>query len=241
MGIDVKSVKEARTVEPPDPDAVQRAEQEAAEADQLAAALEARVLDGDDDVTPDEIASARELGRFAQLRAEAARRKAVRARQAERLRTLGDLADEMRAAERDDEHIIGALDAVEAALKALGEAVGAHNARLGDWRRRMQAQAVPAHPGDAGHGKRDHAGLAYAEHGGTVSVDGARFARINVGGLVGATVARVADEWRRADSADQDRRYGHEHRGEALASLVGDLRGVYGAPIDLRELIRRNA
>jgi hypothetical protein len=234
-------VATARTVEPPDLDAVQRAQAEADEAAQLAAALEERVLDGDDDVTPDQIASARELGRFALLRAEASRRKAELAKKAERLRVLGDLAEEMRAADRDDEQIIGALDAFEAALKALGEAVGAHNARLGDWRRRMQAQAVPAHRGDAGHGIRDDAGLAYAEHGVSVSVDGARFGRLNTGELVGATVARVAEEWRHADSADQDRRYGHEYRGEALASLVGDLRGVYGAPIDLRDLIRRNA
>ncbi len=74
-----------------------------------------------------------------------------------------------------------------------------------------------------------------------MSVDGARFGRLNAGELVGATVARVAEGWRQADSADGDRRYGHEHRGEALASLVGDMRRHDGMPVDLRDLIRRNA
>lgn len=62
--------------------AVSQAEQEAAEADALVAALEERVRDGDDTVTPQQITEQRELGRFAKLRAEAARRKAERAAQA---------------------------------------------------------------------------------------------------------------------------------------------------------------
>ncbi|MFE6742326.1 hypothetical protein [Streptomyces tubercidicus] len=58
--------------------AAEQAEQEAAEAEQLLAALEERIRDGDDQVTPPQLAEARELGRFATLRAEAARRKAER-------------------------------------------------------------------------------------------------------------------------------------------------------------------
>ncbi|MEV0912697.1 hypothetical protein AB0I93_00095 [Streptomyces sp. NPDC049967] len=57
-------------------DAVEQAATEAAEADALLAALEERVRDGDDTVTPAQLASTRELGTFAKLRAEAARRKA---------------------------------------------------------------------------------------------------------------------------------------------------------------------
>ncbi|MFG2671162.1 hypothetical protein [Streptomyces sp. NPDC048445] len=60
-------------------DAVEQAAAEATEADALLAALEERVRDGDDTVTPDQLTSTRELGRFAKLRAEAARRKADRA------------------------------------------------------------------------------------------------------------------------------------------------------------------
>ncbi|MFD8610536.1 hypothetical protein [Streptomyces sp. NPDC059631] len=59
--------------------AIEQAEQEASEAEQLLAALEERVRDGDEDVTAQQLADARELGRFAKLRAEAARRKADRA------------------------------------------------------------------------------------------------------------------------------------------------------------------
>ncbi|MFJ6483964.1 hypothetical protein ACIQK6_28140 [Streptomyces sp. NPDC091682] len=59
--------------------AIEQAEQEATEAEQLLAALEERVREGDEQVTADQLAGARELGRFAKLRAEAARRKADRA------------------------------------------------------------------------------------------------------------------------------------------------------------------
>lgn len=58
---------------------VEQAEQEATEAAQLLAALEERVREGDEQVTPQQLAQARELGRFAALRTEAARRKAERA------------------------------------------------------------------------------------------------------------------------------------------------------------------
>ncbi|MYU51297.1 MULTISPECIES: hypothetical protein [Streptomyces] len=67
------------TTAPADRPAVGQAEQEAAEAEQLLAALEERVRDGDEHVTSQQLADARELGRFATLRAEAARRKADRA------------------------------------------------------------------------------------------------------------------------------------------------------------------
>ncbi|MER5401661.1 hypothetical protein [Streptomyces sp. NPDC002599] len=66
----------AATDTPPD---VAQAEAEAREADDLLAALEERVRDGDDQVTPQQLAEQRELSGFAKLRAEAARRKANRA------------------------------------------------------------------------------------------------------------------------------------------------------------------
>ncbi|MFI1422744.1 hypothetical protein ACH4VX_33200 [Streptomyces sp. NPDC020731] len=58
---------------------VAQAETEAREADALLDALEERVRDGDDKVTPQQLAEQRELSGFAKLRAEAARRKAERA------------------------------------------------------------------------------------------------------------------------------------------------------------------
>ncbi|MEU7581957.1 hypothetical protein AB0B50_30715 [Streptomyces sp. NPDC041068] len=71
--------------------AVEQAEQQAAEAERALTAMEERVRDGDEDVTPAQLAAARELGRFARLRAEAAHRKAERtaakAAETERRRT----------------------------------------------------------------------------------------------------------------------------------------------------------
>ncbi|MFD8695621.1 hypothetical protein [Kitasatospora purpeofusca] len=58
-------------------------DQEAAEAEQLLAALEDRVRDGDDTVTAEQVEEARGLRRFAQLRREAAQRKAESARKAQ--------------------------------------------------------------------------------------------------------------------------------------------------------------
>ncbi|MFH8343768.1 hypothetical protein [Streptomyces sp. NPDC018045] len=72
----------ATTTDQPGTGAAEQAEQEASEAEQLLAALEERVRDGDEQVTAQQLADARELGRFAKLRAEAARRKAERAAQA---------------------------------------------------------------------------------------------------------------------------------------------------------------
>ncbi|MFF2749552.1 hypothetical protein ACFVVA_28920 [Kitasatospora sp. NPDC058048] len=59
------------------------ADQEVTEAEQLLAALEDRVRDGDDTVTPTQVEEARGLRRFAQLRREAAQRKAEAARKVE--------------------------------------------------------------------------------------------------------------------------------------------------------------
>ncbi|HSX68660.1 hypothetical protein [Nocardioides sp.] len=56
------------------------AQNEAEEAEALLEALEERVREGDESVSPDEIATAERLGRFARLRVEAARRKAAAAK-----------------------------------------------------------------------------------------------------------------------------------------------------------------
>lgn len=54
------------------------AQQDAADAKALAAALEARVVDGDEDVTPQELAARHDLARFAELRVKAAQRQQER-------------------------------------------------------------------------------------------------------------------------------------------------------------------
>ncbi len=69
----------------------QDAAAEAAEAEQLVATLEERVLDGDDDVQPEQIEAQRSLSRFAGLRAEAAHRKVQRAQAARQAALIADL------------------------------------------------------------------------------------------------------------------------------------------------------
>ncbi|WP_406354858.1 hypothetical protein OHB56_20280 [Streptomyces sp. NBC_01635] len=100
---------------------VAQADAEAREAGDLLAALEERVRDGDDKITPQQLTEQRELGRFARLRAEAARRKAERAaeraaeeqRQQHHRQALALLADQ-----GDPQRL---TDAYRAALTAIVE------------------------------------------------------------------------------------------------------------------------
>ncbi|MFH8471974.1 hypothetical protein [Streptomyces sp. NPDC018000] len=111
-------------------DEVTTAEQEAAEAEQLLGALEERVRDGDDEVTPQQLAEQRELSGFAKLRAEAARRKAERAaakaeekRRADLVAQAVDLAD----GKGDRAPIAAKYDAALAAVAELVAAVEQHD------------------------------------------------------------------------------------------------------------------
>ncbi|WP_031104971.1 hypothetical protein [Streptomyces sp. NRRL S-146] len=78
-----------------------RAEQE--EAEQFAAALEERVLDGDPEVTPAKLGEARELVRFAELRVTAAERKHAAAQEAARHATARSVAERAVSVVRDDD------------------------------------------------------------------------------------------------------------------------------------------
>lgn len=60
-------------------DTIATAEQDAADAAALAAALEQRILDGDETITAEELAARKDLAKFAELRVEAAKRKRERA------------------------------------------------------------------------------------------------------------------------------------------------------------------
>ncbi|MFK0297419.1 hypothetical protein ACIQU6_44130 [Streptomyces sp. NPDC090442] len=124
------------TTDQPEPaPEIKQAEQEAAEAEQLLAALEERVRDGDEQVTAQQLTDARELGTFAKLRAEAARRKAERAAakaaETERARIT---ADAVALAEQtaDPTHVATAYQQARAALAALVDAVCTHNGALGE-------------------------------------------------------------------------------------------------------------
>lgn len=125
-----------RTTDRPEPaPEIKQAEQEAAEAEQLLAALEERVRDGDQQITAQQLTDARELGRFATLRAEAARRKAERAatKAAEQERTR-IIADAVTLAEQTaaPTHVATAYQQARAALIALITAVHTHDDALGE-------------------------------------------------------------------------------------------------------------
>lgn len=79
------------------PPRVDEAEEEAREAGALAEALEERVRDGDDTVSPDQVAKARELAGFARLRVEAARRRADKAKQEAVSQQVSEVGAEARA------------------------------------------------------------------------------------------------------------------------------------------------
>ncbi|MEU3750579.1 MULTISPECIES: hypothetical protein [Streptomyces] len=106
------------------------AEQEAAEANALLAALEERVRDGDEGVTPQQLAEQRELGLFAHLRAEAAHRKAERAATEatdRQRRALVDQALALVETKADADQVGRAYDRALAALADLVAAVEAHD------------------------------------------------------------------------------------------------------------------
>ncbi|MBF6047733.1 hypothetical protein GO001_21220 [Streptomyces sp. NRRL B-1677] len=139
--------------------AIEQAEQEAAEAEQLLAALEERVRDGDEQVTAQQLADARELGTFARLRAEAARRKADRAAQA--------AAEQQRAAHLaeaaamaasggplDDAALAAAYATARAAVRAFVTASEAYNAAIEQASRLLAAAGVP----DSTHGHHPEPG-----------------------------------------------------------------------------------
>lgn len=125
---------------------VTTAEAEADEAAQLVTTLEERVREGDKKITPEEISTARELGRFARLRAEATRRKAEKAKRTALLAACEDLRAEVEA------YVTGAgaefaelLKTAEDAVSAFVAAVDDRNDRIRAWHLRLQALGVPEH------------------------------------------------------------------------------------------------
>lgn len=176
---------------------VREAEAEAEEAGRLAEALEERVRDGDDSVTPAELTNARELQRFAELRQTAAERKAVKAREDERQRQLAALKDEITEQPgADREHLAELLREAETALTAFAEAAQAHNGQVTAWYQRMLALGVTA-PNTPQGTAPEHRHLGYldgAVNGVTLLVGSPpqRIEQIGTETLVGAMLARVA-------------------------------------------------
>ncbi|RAY13603.1 hypothetical protein DPM19_18160 [Actinomadura craniellae] len=131
---------------PATPADVAQAEQEADEAAALVDALERRVVDGDEDITPEEIANAEQLGRFARLRAKATQVRAERTARANRLRACDELRAEILAyADTSGPRFTGLLRDVEQAVNAFTTAVNERNAITRGWYQRMRELSVPDH------------------------------------------------------------------------------------------------
>ena len=149
-----------------DPDElVADAEAEAQEAVQLAAALEQRARDGDDSVTFEQIQEQEKLGRWAQIRADAAKRKAANAREAVRQGELGIIRAEMDTyAAAEGEHFGDLLKGVETAVLAFAAAYVQHNQTISGWRERMTANGVQPQGNRLAPSKTDQ-GLSLAPSG----------------------------------------------------------------------------
>jgi hypothetical protein len=197
-------------------EAAAAAEREAAEAEALCRAVEERVLDGGSEATKDEIGHLG-LARFAKLRAEAANRRAERAREAERQRQLAELRDEIDAyAEDSGAGLAGLLEEVERAAAAFVQAVADRDARLASWHGRMRALGVPEHgapvsPPEA-HGRLGYDGAIRVIAGMRRLVD------VDPGRWLGVALSQAA-------RAVAD--------GEALELTAGDGRRVHVATLGL--------
>ncbi|ACZ84837.1 hypothetical protein [Streptosporangium roseum] len=128
---------------------VQAAETEAAEAAELLAALEERVLDGDATVTHAQLAEHRDLLNFAQMRAQAARRKADKEQAAARRTEYEALAAEVAAL---DGQAAPVRAAYAEALAALGRLVDVE-AELSDRVRAAHARTAQARTVAEEHGE----------------------------------------------------------------------------------------
>lgn len=142
---------ESDDIEPVTEADVRAAEREAEEAERFAQSLVEKVAAGDDDITPDEIEAQEKVSRFARLRASGVRARAERYRAAARLQKIRDLRDEVIAtAPQSGDDLVKALKAVEKAARKFTELAEAHDQRLVDWVKRVQALRI--NTGTSEHG-----------------------------------------------------------------------------------------
>jgi hypothetical protein len=184
-----------QTTAVPPADAVAAAEQEAAQAEQQFATLEERVREGDDTVTPAALTEQREAGRFARLRVEAARRKAVRQQQEEAARQQAAARAQVRAEVADDtnstSHIEDKLAAFQQAAREFLNAAQDHNGRVTRWARLIGSGGVTPT-----HGCQPNAdGLGHNMHHTAARVDGRLFTFIPGGAVISAALYEVAEEY----------------------------------------------
>jgi hypothetical protein len=207
---------------------VAAAEQEATEAEALAAALEERVREGDDSVTPEQVASQRELGRFARLRVEAARRKAARAAEAARLDKCTALAAEINAyAENSGQKFADLLRTAEDAVRAFVAAVDERNENIHRWGATAAELSVPMHQSPLPPGK-EHAGLGRGDHKALIS-GARRIEPTDPAAWLGRMLTSVMNDPRNG-AHDLKVPYPSTVRGEAAYDLLARIDAPHEAP-----------
>jgi hypothetical protein len=182
-----------QTTAPSPAEAVAAATQEAEQAEQQLASLEERVRDGDDTITPAQLAEQRELGRFARLRVDAARRQAERRQEQDRARDQAAARAQVHAEAADDrngaEALVSLLDAYEHATTALLDALQEHNQRVTRWARLIGNAGVTPRPGAVPEAD----GLGVTPRHDRVRIDGHAFAHLSGGKIVSAALHRAAE------------------------------------------------
>lgn len=184
------------------------------------------------DITPAKLTELRAAADLAGMRAVAAERRTGEIREKRKLAEWEAVRAKIRAEAADDldaaDHLVAKLDAFEAALSELCEAVKGHNDRIAGWARLMGSAGVFS------HGERSGPeGFSYDINGAYVCVDAKTFRPFVGAELVGATVHRVMERYPRAFRQYDGR--------ELVARDLMDAKPFSGPPLDLRARIRRDA
>lgn len=155
--------------------AAQEAELEATEAQQLLDAIVERLTTGDDDVTIEDLQSAKKVATFARLRAEGARNKLAAAREAAREHLLNDLDNAVAAALAPGKPLhpgteVAALTAFTTAVRTAAAAYLAHREAMQSAVSAIAAQAEPLAltPGTPGSVDGPPADTPFAQRGARV-------------------------------------------------------------------------
>lgn len=153
----IEAEEAAGTATPAD---VAQAERDVAQAAEQVTTLERRVVEGDEEITPDEIEKAKSLRGFAKLRAEAIRRKAERTARAKRLRAGDELRAEIEAyTTTAGPRLVKLLRSVEKAIDAFTAAVDERNQVTSGYFERMRDLGVPNHDNPLPLPSAEHAHL----------------------------------------------------------------------------------
>lgn len=191
------------------------AQRERAEAQQLADALAEQIRSGDATVKPSDLAAARDLAEFADLRIEAARRRVTAAEDADRHARARQIGDSVRAATAADqtEAVTTAVRRVVDAVAALHSLVDDRNAQIRDLSQAADAIAdeLTAHGVDPRTvrttygitgGSGSTGGRAVADHTSGVRLHEVHPVRAVVGAVALALTAREAAMLRTAATED---------------------------------------